>query len=53
MENEARMKAFATTERNKRRSDRFTLADFTLDLEQEDPRFYLYCERFGVGREVL
>ena len=53
MENEARMEAFAATERNKRRSDRFTLADFAFDLEREDPRFDLYCERFRVGREVL
>ena len=53
MENEARMEAFATAERNKRRSDKFSLADFALDLEQEDPRFDLYCERFRVRREVL
>ena len=53
VENEERMEAFAIAERNKLRSDKFSLADFALDLEQEDPRFDLYCERFGVGREVL
>ncbi len=52
-EDEARMEAFATAERNKKRSDRYSLADFSLDPEQEDPRFDLYCERFRVGREAL
>ena len=53
VEDESRMEAFATAERNKGRSDRFSLVDFALDLEQEDPRFDHYCERFHVGREVL
>ena len=52
-EDEARMDAFATAERNKKRLDKYSLADFRLDPEQEDPRFDLYCERFHVLREAL
>jgi len=53
VEDESRMKAFATFERNKRRPDKFSLADFTLGREQQSPDFDLYCERFHVGREAL
>lgn len=52
-EDEARMGAFADAERNKNRSDKYSLADFSLDPEQEDPRFDLYCERFNIVREAL
>ena len=52
-EDEARMAAFADAEQNKQRPDRFSLADFKIDPEQEDPHFDLYCERFRVGREIL
>jgi hypothetical protein len=53
VEAEARMDAFAAAERNKKRSDRFLLSDFSLNPEQEYPSFDLYCRRFGVGREAL
>lgn len=52
-EDEVRMEAFVTFERNKRRPDKFSLADFTLGLEQQSQHFDLYCERFGVEREAL
>lgn len=52
-EDESRMEAFAAAERNKRRSDTFSLADFNLGPEQESAHFDLYCERFKVGREAL
>ncbi len=52
-EDEARMEAFADAERNKKRSDTYSLAAFSLDPEQEDPHFDLYCERFGIVRESL
>jgi hypothetical protein len=52
-EDEARMEAFAAAERNKQRPDTYSLADFSLDPEQEDPKFDLYCERFHVVREAL
>ena len=52
-EDEERMEAFAAAERNKKRADTYSLADFSLDPEQEDPKFDLYCERFGVVREAL
>ena len=51
VEDRSRMEAFATFERNKRRLDKFSLADFTLGREQQSPHFDLYCER--VGREEL
>jgi hypothetical protein len=50
---ESRMKAFAAAERNKNRSDRFSLADFDLDPAQNSPTFDHYCERFGIEREEL
>jgi hypothetical protein len=53
VEDESRMAAFATSERNKRRPDKFSLADFTLGPEQQSPYFDSYCERFRVGRENL
>jgi LPS sulfotransferase NodH len=53
VEAEASMQAFAAAERDKRRSDRFLLADFGLDPEQEYPPFDRYCARFHVAREVL
>ncbi len=52
-EDEGRMAAFVTFERNKRRQDRFSLADFTLGPEQQSAHFDLYCERFSIGREAL
>lgn len=52
-ESEARIDAFATAERNRRIPDKYSLTDFSLDLQQEDPRFDLYCERFSVGREII
>lgn len=50
---EERMKIFIEAERSGRRPDEYSLADFSLFPQQEDPRFDLYCERFGVGRELL
>ena len=52
-EAEARMDSFAASERNKNRADRFSLADFSLDPEQEYPTFDLYCKRFQIEREAL
>lgn len=49
----SRMNAFAASERNKRRWDKYSLSDFNLDPEEEDPRFDVYCDRFKVGREPL
>jgi hypothetical protein len=53
VEVEARMDSFAGSERNKNRTDRFSLADFNLDPEQEYPTFDLYCKRFQIEREAL
>ena len=50
---EARMEVFIKAERNSRRPDRYSLSDFNLNPHQVDPRFDLYCERFGIGREAL
>ncbi len=50
---ETRMQTFIEAESRSRRPDKYTLADFSLDPQQEDPRFDLYCERFGVAREPL
>ena len=52
-EAEDRMKLFIAAESKGRRPDKYALADFSLDPEKIDPRFDLYCERFGVGREPL
>jgi hypothetical protein len=52
-EAEAGMQAFAAAERDKKRSDRFALSDFSLDPEREYPSFDQYCRRFGVTREAL
>jgi LPS sulfotransferase NodH len=49
----AHMEAFSTAERNKKRLDRFSLADFSLDPEQEETSFDLYRERFSVRHEPL
>jgi hypothetical protein len=52
-ESESRMKAFADAERNKRRSDRFSLADFDLASPLPACPFDSYCQRFRVEREEL
>jgi len=53
-ENEARMRAFASSKQKKRRRpDAFSLADFSLGHEQESINFSLYCKRFNIGREEL
>ncbi len=56
VEDEVLMEAYANFERNKRnkrRLDKFSLADFTLGPEQQSAHFDLYCERFSIGREAL
>jgi hypothetical protein len=50
---EERMNIFAKAEHDKRTPDKYRLSHFSLDQEQEDPRFDHYCERFGIGREYL
>jgi hypothetical protein len=50
---QARMAAFATAERDKNRSDRFSLADFDLDARHYCSGMDFYCERFGVEAEEL
>lgn len=53
-ENEARMRAFATSKQKMwRRPDAFSLADFSLGHEQESINFSRYCERFNITREAL
>lgn len=48
----SRMEAFAAAEREKVRSDRFSLAYFHLDAKPSE-HFERYCERFGVDQEEL
>ncbi len=48
-----RMEVFIEAERKGRRPDKYSLADFSLYPQEEDPRFDIYCERFGVAREPL
>ena len=52
-EAESRMQAFADSEANKSRSDRFSLAHFNLNPKQQSTGFDLYCKRFSVEREEL
>jgi LPS sulfotransferase NodH len=52
-EDEARMAAFADSERNKKRQDRFSLTDLGLDPEREYQKFNTYYKRFRLEREVM
>jgi hypothetical protein len=52
-EDEARMVAFADSERERDRSDRFDLEDFGVSPEEGYRRFADYSERFAVEREAL
>jgi len=52
-EDEARMAAFADSERNGHRSEKFSLSDFGLNAEREYPSFEAYSRRFNVEREIL